>query len=81
MKKYGYKTFDKWFDESYDLEPDDDKRMEMCVAEIERLCKFDDEWCTMYKEMIPTLQHNFDVLARNKHLIVSNLNFVETREQ
>lgn len=78
LKKYGYKTFDKWFDESYDQEPDDDKRMEMCVAEIERLCKLsDDEWCTMYKEMIPTLQHNFDVLARNKHLIVSNLNFVE----
>lgn len=78
LRKYGYKTFDKWFDESYDLEPDDDKRMEMCVAEIERLSKLsDDEWCTMYKEMVPTLQHNFDVLARNKNLIVRNLNFLE----
>ena len=78
MKKYGYKTFDKWFDESYDQEPNDDIRMEMCVAEIERLTNLtDNEWCTMIEEMIPTLQHNFDMLARNKNLIVNKLNLVE----
>lgn len=78
LKKYGYKTFDKWFDESYDQEPDDDRRMEMCIAEIERLTDLtDDEWCAMIEEMIPTLQHNFDTLARNKNLIVNKLNLVE----
>jgi len=78
LKRYGYKTFDTWFDESYDQEPDDDKRMDMCVAEIERLINLsDEEWCTMIKEMLPTLQHNFDMLARNKNLIVSNLNLLE----
>ena len=29
MKQYGFKTFDKWWDESYDDEPDDWKRLEM----------------------------------------------------
>ncbi len=78
LKKYGYKTFDQWIDESYDQEPDDDRRMDMCVAEIERLTNLtDDEWCTMIKEMIPILQHNFDALARNKNLIVNKLNLVE----
>jgi len=78
LKQYGYKTFDKWINESYDNEPDDDKRMEMCVAEIERLTNLsDDEWCRMIEEMIPTLQHNFDTLCRNKNLIVKNLNMLE----
>tara|TARA_Y100001972_G_scaffold58653_1_gene71926 strand:+ start:832 stop:2439 length:1608 start_codon:yes stop_codon:yes gene_type:complete len=78
LKKYGYKTFDKWWDESYDYEPNDDKRMEMCVAEIERLTNLDDdEWCRMIEEMIPILQHNFETLAKNKDLIVNNLNLLE----
>ena len=52
--------------------------MEMCIAEIERLTDLnDDEWCAMIEEMIPTLQHNFDTLARNKNLIVNKLNLVE----
>lgn len=78
LKKYGYKTFDGWIDESYDLEPDDDKRMDMCVREIERLINLsDDDWQQMIEEMIPTLQHNFDNLCRNKNLIVNNLNLLE----
>lgn len=40
MRKLGWLTFDPWIDESYDIEPDDDKRMEMIVDEIVRLSKF-----------------------------------------
>lgn len=78
LKKFGYKTFDGWIDESYDQEPDDDKRMEMCLAEIKRLCALsDDEWQQMIIEMTPTLQHNFDTFCRNKDLIIGNFNFLE----
>jgi len=39
LKSYGFKTFDKWIDESYDDEKDNDKRISMIVDQIERLCK------------------------------------------
>ena len=78
LRKYGYKTFDGWINESYDLEPDDDKRMEMCINEIERLTNMsDDQWQEIIEEMTPTLQHNFETLCRNKNLIVSNINMLE----
>jgi hypothetical protein len=73
---FGYKTFSKWIDESYDLEPDCDKRMDMVMEEAKRLINLShDEWQQMIKEMVPTLQHNFDVLGRNKELIAAPMNF------
>ncbi|MDA8915623.1 hypothetical protein N9I01_00190 [bacterium] len=76
LKKFGYKTFDQWIDESYDQEPDDDKRMGMVVEEIKRLTALsDEEWQRMIVEMIPTLQHNFITLCRAKNLITANINY------
>ena len=76
LRKFGYKTFSKWIDESYDLEPDCDKRMDMVMEEAKRLINLShDEWQQMIKEMVPTLQHNFDVLGRNKELIAAPMNF------
>ena len=76
LKKFGYKTFDQWIDESYDQEPDDDKRMNMVVEEIKRLIALsDEEWQRMIVEMIPTLQHNFITLCRAKNLITANINY------
>jgi len=78
LRKFGYKTFDKWIDESYDLEPDDDTRMDMVLAEVKRLCALShDEWQVIITEMVPTLQHNFDVLCRAKNLMPANLNLME----
>jgi hypothetical protein len=75
LRQFGYQTFDKWIDESYDLEPDCDKRMDMVMEESKRLINLShDEWQNMIKEMVPTLQHNFDVLCRNKDLIAAPLN-------
>ena len=76
LRKFGYKTFSKWIDESYDLEPDCDKRMDMVMEEAKRLINLShDEWQQIIKEMVPTLQHNFDVLGRNKELIAAPMNF------
>ena len=75
LRQFGYQTFDKWIDESYDLEPDCDKRMTMVMEESKRLINLShDEWQSMIKEMVPTLQHNFDVLCRNKDLIAAPIN-------
>ena len=76
LKRFGYKTFDKWIDESYDNEPDDDKRMDMVIEEVKRLTALsDEEWQRMIVEMIPTLHHNFDTLCRAKSLVTANLNY------
>ena len=38
FKEKGYRTFDPWINEAYDQELDDDKRMQMVLAETQRLC-------------------------------------------
>lgn len=37
LRQSGFKTFDKWWDESYDTEFDHDKRMTMIFLELEKL--------------------------------------------
>jgi hypothetical protein len=37
IKSLGFKTFDKWFDESYDYEPIHHKRVDIIVNEINKL--------------------------------------------
>jgi len=39
LKNLGFKTFDKWIDESYDNEPDRDVRCHIIVNEIEKFSK------------------------------------------
>lgn len=39
LKSIGYKTFDKWIDESYDLESNEQERLNMIVREIYKLQK------------------------------------------
>ena len=36
LKEWGFKTFDKWFDESYDNEPDRVIRARMIVKELKK---------------------------------------------
>ena len=62
LKEIGFKTFDKWWDESYDLEEDDTNRLKMLYSLVDDLNKKSIEDLTnMYNEMIPILQHNFDI--------------------
>jgi hypothetical protein len=56
----GYKTFDGLIDESYDRETDDNKRMRMIVAEIERLCNLNGEELEHFLvEAKKIVDHNF----------------------
>jgi len=67
LKTAGFKTFDKWWDESYDLEEDDDIRIQKIFNLISHLNKKSIiELTDMYKEMIPTLIHNFNHLNSNE---------------
>lgn len=59
LKSYGFKTFDKWWDESYDNEFDFKKRTEMLFNIVESLCnKSKSEWNHIIKEMESILVHN-----------------------
>jgi len=64
LKSYGFKTFDKWWDESYD-DMEDEERLSAILNLIKDLNKKSKEELTeMYKEMIPVLQYNFDNLFK-----------------
>lgn len=63
LREMGFKTFDGYIDESYDLEQDTAKRIKMIYAEIEKLCKMSKkqlhDW---YWSMENILVHNRDHL-------------------
>lgn len=64
LRKLGFKTFDKWIDESYDLERNTNKRFELALNQVKRLNELDiDEIHEMYYEMFDILEHNFNRLT------------------
>ena len=66
LKQMGFKTFDQWFDESYDTEENDSLRLLKVTKEVERLCHISNEdWDKMLEEMRPITEHNFDWLANH----------------
>lgn len=75
LKSYGFMTFDKWIDESYDLEQDHDRRLSMIVNEIEKLSKLPyNELVIMHKEMEEILDYNFNHFYGNfKSIIVDEM--------
>lgn len=59
LRSYGFKTFGDWIDESYDDEPDDDRRMDMIVGEIQKLCDLPLHVLRhMHADMRAVLTHN-----------------------
>lgn len=59
LKSYGFKTFSKWIDESYDDIEDPYGRLDAITEEIEKICALTkDEQRVMYNEMLPILIHN-----------------------
>lgn len=59
LKNMGYETFSKWWDESYDKEEDEIKRLEMIVKILKDLSvKSSDELKQIRVEMEPTLRNN-----------------------
>ena len=69
LKSIGFKTFDNWWDESYD-EESNEMRMQKIKELISDISSWSLDKCyTIYKEMIPTLKHNQRL---NKELYNSN---------
>ena len=75
LKSYGFKTFDRWIDENYDLEPDPDKRIDMVLDQLDKLCRLShDELISMHQEMEDILDYNFNHFYRDfKTIIVKEL--------
>jgi hypothetical protein len=62
VKQFGFKTFDRWWDESYDQEQDHEKRMIKILNLIEYInSKPLDELIKIRKEMKSVLKHNYKI--------------------
>ena len=60
LKELGYKTFDKWWDESYDEELDINNRFNKIVNILEQISEWDMNECfEIKKEMQEILIHNY----------------------
>jgi hypothetical protein len=75
LKSYGFKTFDRWIDESYDNEPDHYIRIEKITAELARLCAMGPSALEqMHLEMQEVLEYNFNHFYTTfKDIIVDEL--------
>jgi len=59
LKKLGYKTFDRWIDESYDQMPDLNDRISCVIEQLKKLSLLStQELTTMREEMREVLFHN-----------------------
>ena len=75
LKSYGFRTFDRWIDESYDDEKDHQIRLEKIVAEVEKLCNLSpNDLKKMHQEMREILEFNFNhFYGEFKTIIVQEL--------
>lgn len=63
MKSLGFKTFDKFWNESYDNETDHLTRFQKVCDVINYVNNYSVNDCKdLYTQMLPILEHNFDVL-------------------
>lgn len=75
LKKLGYKTFDPWINESYDLEYDDNKRMMMIVNEIERLCNLSSSDLNAFLVAAKEIcSYNYNIIRNKKQFIYRESN-------
>lgn len=59
LQSYGFKTFDRWIDESYDQETDHYIRIEKITKELQRLCSMSrSQLEQMFAQMSDVLEHN-----------------------
>ena len=75
LKSYGFKTFDKWIDESYDYETDNELRLFKITDEIEKLTKLSkSQQLEMFSDMQEILEYNFQHFFNTfKEIIVKEL--------
>jgi hypothetical protein len=76
FRSLGFKTFDGFIDESYDLEYNDGKRFEMICNEIKRISELSlDEIHNWYISIIPILEYNrnYAMEFANRNMFIENL--------
>jgi hypothetical protein len=75
LKSYGFKTFSKYIDESYDAEPDNEKRLTMIANELEKLCNLSViQQHEMFLDMQDTLNFNYYWFYNDfKHVVVDEM--------
>jgi len=67
LKKYGFKTYESWFDLSFDDEPDTIKRKDLLLQEVRRVCNMLDNMSRA--ERLQWSQKNKSVLRYNQQIL------------
>jgi len=63
LKDIGFKTFDQFWDESYDQETSDHARISKIVDIVTQITsRTEDELLNLFQNMLPILEHNYKVL-------------------
>ena len=75
LRSYGFETFSRWIDESYDDEKDPSRRLDLIADQMEKLCcRPLQELHDMYEEMLPILRYNKEhFFGKFREIIVSEL--------
>lgn len=69
LKSYGFKTFDRWFDESYDKITDPVMRLQAVADVLKSICsRSEDELTDMLHEMEEVLEHNYRLFNSREFL-------------
>lgn len=67
LKELGYQTFHPYINESYDREYDDEKRLDIIVDEVDRLCNLTNEEYIEWQQNIKNiLDHNYNILMQTR---------------
>jgi hypothetical protein len=71
LTRLGFKTYEEWFDLSFDKEADTEKRLQMLFLEIIRVCNMLDNMSTT--ERISWQNKNTQILNYNRNLVLNLL--------
>lgn len=78
LKKLGFETFEKWFDETYDLEKSLFARTALIASELARISEWNLEHCLqVYNEMKPVLEHNKNHLKKLQRDLDARLKVID----
>lgn len=69
LKSYGFRTFDRWFDESYDAVENDIDRMQAISSVLQKICSYSlSELKDMLCEMQEVLDYNYNLFYSQEFL-------------
>lgn len=76
LKTLGYKTFGKYINEEYDKEEDNQKRLQMIVAEIERISNLSKiEYDKLINDLNEICNFNYEILKKQQATLSFNDSF------